>query len=286
MMRSAQEALQCCARWVRGDDATPGRGVAARKLLRKLRWATLGPPFDWTRRVYRHDVQYSPLPQYLADLAVQLARAVSLVGLEAKETTDLGGYSSRVASADGASFRSFQPDVALVNYYHEGDTLGGHVDDAELDLHQPIVTVSLGCEAVFLAGGLTRDVPPLPLLLRSGDAVVMAGESRKCYHGVPRIFTDRPLPPQLLEDILGPPGELPLSGMAREGGQGAGHAQLHGRVQPWYGEGPRDNGAVRAGGAAEGGQEAQRSAGEGLQFAPLAEHMQRCRINVSIRAVT
>lgn len=40
-----------------------------------------------------------------------------------------------------------------------GDTLGGHVDDAELDLHQPIVTVSLGCEAVFLAGGLTRVCP-------------------------------------------------------------------------------------------------------------------------------
>lgn len=38
-----------------------------------------------------------------------------------------------------------------------------------------------------------QDIAPTALLLRSGDAVVMAGEARRCYHGVPRIFTDRPL---------------------------------------------------------------------------------------------
>ena len=42
-----------------------------------------------------------------------------------------------------------------------------------------------------------QDEPPLALLLRSGDAVVMSGESRRCYHGVPRVLTDRPLPPEL-----------------------------------------------------------------------------------------
>lgn len=30
------------------------------------------------------------------------------------------------------------------------------MDDAEADLSQPIVTLSLGCEAVFLMGGLSR----------------------------------------------------------------------------------------------------------------------------------
>jgi alkylated DNA repair protein alkB family protein 1 len=48
------------------------------------------------------------------------------------------------------------PDAALVNYYHSGDTLNGHKDDVEKDLDQPIVTVSLGCDAVFLLGGTTR----------------------------------------------------------------------------------------------------------------------------------
>lgn len=49
---------------------------AAAKLLRKLRWATLGPPYDWTQRVYRRDVHYQRLPQYLTALAVTLAAAV------------------------------------------------------------------------------------------------------------------------------------------------------------------------------------------------------------------
>ncbi|PQQ07008.1 alpha-ketoglutarate-dependent dioxygenase alkB [Prunus yedoensis var. nudiflora] len=28
------------------------------------------------------------------------------------------------------------------------------------------------------------------MFLRSGDVVLMAGEARECFHGVPRIFTD------------------------------------------------------------------------------------------------
>ena len=39
-----------------------------------------------------------------------------------------------------------------------------------------------------MVGGSTREAPPTPLLLRSGDAVVLAGQARRCFHGVPRIF--------------------------------------------------------------------------------------------------
>ena len=45
--------------------------------------------------------------------------------------------------------------MALVNYYREGETLGGHVDDVERDQDAPIVALSLGCSAVFLLGGAT-----------------------------------------------------------------------------------------------------------------------------------
>ncbi len=48
---------------------------------------------------------------------------------------------------------------------------------------QPIVSVSLGCDAVFLMGGHTRHVPPSALRLRSGDVLVLAGPARACYHG-------------------------------------------------------------------------------------------------------
>ncbi len=83
--------------------------------------------------------------------------------------------------------RPFVPDAALVNYYREGDTLGGHQDDVEADMQQPIVSISLGCSAVFLIGGASRDVVPMPLLLRGGDVVVMTGPARACFHGVPRV---------------------------------------------------------------------------------------------------
>ncbi|GAB4816880.1 hypothetical protein N2152v2_003926 [Parachlorella kessleri] len=313
--------------WAPGN--AEGRAPAASKLLRKLRWATLGPPYDWTLRQYCTDVPYRHLPCYLVDIATELAAAVedlvavgegkgsgssdcccslgsrsilegggtngmpgaAIGSLNAAETSPaaaaaaacpvaapakavLGGCSG----GGGRERRPFCPDVALINYYHEGDTLGGHVDDAEHDLDQPIVTISLGCEAVFLAGGLTkaskstgvllrlppagaspqapspglvssvlRDVPPLALLLRSGDAVVLAGAARRCYHGVPRILTDRPLPPG-------------LAGAGRwrsaEEGQGKGDVRAAGVGAPLADD-----------------------------FAPFADFMCSCRINVSIRAV-
>lgn len=48
----------------------------------------------------------------------------------------------------------------------------------------------LGCAAVFLIGGLTRDDPPTPILLRSGDVVVMSGPvCRRAYHGAFNALT-------------------------------------------------------------------------------------------------
>lgn len=64
-----------------------------------------------------------------------------------------------------------------------GDTLGGHIDDVEPDQAAPIVTVSLGCHAIFLMGGHTRDTAPTALRLRSGDVLVLGGAARRCYHG-------------------------------------------------------------------------------------------------------
>lgn len=46
-----------------------------------------------------------------------------------------------------------------------GDTLNGHIDDAERCLHQPLVSLSLGCPAIFLMGADSKDVPPTALLL-------------------------------------------------------------------------------------------------------------------------
>lgn len=143
--------------------------------LRKLRWACVGPAYDWTARVYQHDAPHLPLPEDLVNIACTFAAAAHA----ALGTTQ---------HASGAP--RYQPDAALINYYRPGDTLGGHRDDVEFDQRQPIVSISLGCSAVFLIGGETRDVPPHALLLRSGDVVVLTGLARRCFHGVPRVLDD------------------------------------------------------------------------------------------------
>lgn len=40
-----------------------------------------------------------------------------------------------------------------------------------------------------MIGGRTKEICPVPIVVRSGDVVIMSGESRYCYHGVPHIFT-------------------------------------------------------------------------------------------------
>lgn len=139
------------------------------RLLHKLRWTTLGLQFDWNRRAYDSSLPHAPFPEYLANLAEKLAAP---------------------ALEEGSQFSA---EAAIVNFYHEGDTLGGHVDDMENDWTKPIVSISLGCDAIFLLGGETKAVDPLPLLLRSGDVVLMAGPCRRCFHGVPRVLTERNL---------------------------------------------------------------------------------------------
>jgi hypothetical protein len=96
-----------------------------------------------------------------------------------------------------------RPEAAIVNFYKESTTMGGHRDDAEPSEKYPIVSVSLGCAAIFLVsvaddGG--RDDTPVAILLRSGDAVVMGGSSRRTTHGVAAILPRTP-PPALQEAL-------------------------------------------------------------------------------------
>ncbi len=66
--------------------------------------------------------------------------------------------------------------------------MGGHLDDAEQNLEKPIVSFSIGRSAIFLIGGQTKLIEPKAILLSSGDAIIMSGTSRLCYHGVPCII--------------------------------------------------------------------------------------------------
>lgn len=57
-----------------------------------------------------------------------------------------------------------------------------------MNLEAPLFSISFGQSAVFLIGGQEKSDPGTPILLRSGDVLVMAKESRLCYHAVPCIF--------------------------------------------------------------------------------------------------
>ena len=59
-----------------------------------------------------------------------------------------------------------------------------HQDKDEQDFSQPIVSVSLGCSATFLFGGLNRTDKPIKILLNHGDVIVWGGKSRLNYHGI------------------------------------------------------------------------------------------------------
>jgi len=45
----------------------------------------------------------------------------------------------------------------------------GHLDDAENDQISPIYSFSFGLSCVFVMGGLTKDIKPIPVRLNSGD---------------------------------------------------------------------------------------------------------------------
>jgi alkylated DNA repair protein (DNA oxidative demethylase) len=97
---------------------------------------------------------------------------------------------ARGAAAD-AGF-DMQPDLCIVNHYSEAARMGVHQDKdesaASIAAGAPIVSVSLGDAARFVIGGLSRRDPTSPLILRSGDVLVMGGPSRLRYHGVTRIL--------------------------------------------------------------------------------------------------
>ncbi|GAB2220395.1 hypothetical protein Droror1_Dr00008044 [Drosera rotundifolia] len=171
-----------CSGTAASSNGRSRRSILASVLMRKLRWSTLGLQFDWSKRSYNVSRPHEKIPDALCQLAKKMAAPAMLTGEE------------------------FQPEAAIVNYFALGDALGGHLDDMEADWSKPIVSISLGCKAMFLLGGRSREDEPIAMFLRSGDIVLMAGEARECFHGVPRIFTDKlhseiePIEEHLLND--------------------------------------------------------------------------------------
>ena len=80
------------------------------------------------------------------------------------------------------------PEACLINFYGDGTKMGSHQDRDEQDFDAPVLSVSLGDDATFHVGGIKRTDPKTRIKLRSGDVLLLEGESRLAFHGIDKVF--------------------------------------------------------------------------------------------------
>ncbi|KAK5823020.1 hypothetical protein F5H01DRAFT_333320 [Linnemannia elongata] len=163
------------------------------QLIRKMRWITLGYQYHWPSKTYHFD-QNAPFPEELCILSKAVVAAVDNDG-------DKGEFPYPYPAED------FLAEAGVINYYQLKDRLMGHVDRSELNKHAPLVSFSFGHSCIYLLGGPTREQSPTPILLQSGDILVMTGPCRSAFHGVPRIIEDT-LPEYLQQDSTDPEWDI------------------------------------------------------------------------------
>jgi len=85
---------------------------------------------------------------------------------------------------------NYRPDTCLINHYQANSRskLGLHQDNSEFNLKPAIISISIGDDCEFAIGGNKRSDPLQTIILRSGDIIVLHGESRLAYHAVKRII--------------------------------------------------------------------------------------------------
>jgi alkylated DNA repair protein (DNA oxidative demethylase) len=79
------------------------------------------------------------------------------------------------------------PECCLVNLYRAGARMGLHQDRDEAATDAPVLSVSLGDDALFRIGGTTRRGPTQSVKLSSGDVLTFGGPARLAFHGIDRI---------------------------------------------------------------------------------------------------
>jgi len=86
---------------------------------------------------------------------------------------------------------NYQAQTCLINKYEKGNKLGLHQDKDELNKTAPIISISLGADAIFQLGGLTRNDKLEEITLKSGDIFIFGGEDRMRFHGIKKILGEK-----------------------------------------------------------------------------------------------
>ncbi len=89
---------------------------------------------------------------------------------------------------DAATNNAPYPQCCLVNLYRSGAKMGLHQDRDEDALGAPVLSVSLGDDALFRIGSESRKGATQSIRLRSGDVLTFGGPARLAFHGIDRIF--------------------------------------------------------------------------------------------------
>ena len=143
--------------------------------IMSLGWHWSTRPYGYVRRVEGVDVPALPASFY----------ALAAEAVDAAATVD--------PALEPWSGGRFRPEVALVNYYPPGSRMGMHIDANE-ESDAPVISLSIGDEALFRVGGTeNRNRPWDDVVLMSGDLIVFGGPKRRAYHGVVEV-RDQTLP--------------------------------------------------------------------------------------------
>lgn len=96
------------------------------------------------------------------------------------------------------------PECCLINFYEPKARMGLHQDRDEANFDWPVVSISIGDDALFRMGGVERGGSTCSRWIRSGDVCVMGGDARLIYHGIDRIKPGT-------SNILNAPGRINLT---------------------------------------------------------------------------
>jgi DNA oxidative demethylase len=83
----------------------------------------------------------------------------------------------------------YEAQSAYLSYYPLGTSLGRH-QDFEEKVNKPVISISLGEDAIFEFGGLQRFGSYEDIILHSGDVFIFGEEHRYCYHSIRKVIPD------------------------------------------------------------------------------------------------
>ncbi len=150
----------------------------------------------------RELVRFAPFRRLMTPTGKQMSVRTTAAG-QFGWVSDATGYRYEATQSDGSDWppiparlldmwarlvpSASDPQSCLINYYGEGTKMGMHQDKDEADASQPVLSLSLGDEALFRVGGRERSDESASIWLRSGDVAVLDGNARMAYHGIEQI---------------------------------------------------------------------------------------------------